>query len=207
MSAVIGDIDIDSFDGNGLAIIGTEEADLLIGTNRDDLILGLGGDDTIRGLNGRDLIDGGADNDLIQGGQGDDIIQGGSGNDSIFGQEGDDLIDGSSGDDLIQGGKGFDTIFGGSGSDTIFGGSGQDVFEFNIEDFSFDTVDTVGDFHVGQDSIVINGVGEDDEITFDADTNSVLLNGDSVINLTLAETFRAPILQEQDDEDGGYEII
>ena len=207
MSTVIGKIDISAFDGDGLIIEGTDGFDRLIGTGKDDLILGKGGDDVIDGKGGDDQIAGGTGNDRIFGGFGDDIIEAGSGNDTVFGQVGDDCINGGTGDDQIRGGRGFDTIDGGVGSDTVFGDRGQDVFQFNIEDFAFGDVDTIGDFHIAQDSIVINGVGEDDIVSFDAETNSVLLNGASIINLTLVDDFRAPIVQEQDDEDGGYEII
>jgi Ca2+-binding RTX toxin-like protein len=205
MSTVIGKIDISAFDGNGLFIEGTDGADRLRGTNRDDLFVGQDGDDTIRALGGDDSIVGQNGNDLIFGGYGNDVIEAGAGNDLIFGEFGDDYINGSDGDDTIYGGKGDDTIVGGAGSDLMFGGGGKDIFEFSVEDFASGEVDAIGDFHVGQDSIVINGLGDSDEVTFDPATNSISVNGNSIINLTLAEDFRDPKIQE--NEDGGYEII
>jgi Ca2+-binding RTX toxin-like protein len=205
MSTVIGKIDISAFDGDGLFIEGTDGADRLIGTNRDDLFVGKDGDDTIRALGGDDSIVGGDGNDLIFGGYGNDVIEAGAGNDLIFGEFGDDYINGSGGDDTIYGGKGDDTIVGGKGSDLMFGGGGKDIFEFSIEDFASGEVDSIGDFHVGQDSIVINGLGDGDEVAFDPATNSISVNGNSIINLTLVDDFRAPKVEE--NEDGGYEII
>ena len=205
MSTVIGKIDIAAFDGDGLEIIGTDGADILRGTSRDDLILGGAGNDIIRGRGGDDQIAGEEGNDLIFGGFGNDIIEGGSGDDLIFGQFGDDCIHGGSGNDLIRGGKGDDIIDGGEGSDLIFGGGGKDVFEFNIEDFELGIIDAIGDFHVGQDTIVINGLSDEDELTFDPITNTVSLNGNSIISLTLVDDFRPPQIEE--NEDGGFEII
>ena len=207
MSTVIGKIDISAFDGDGLLIEGTDGSDVLRGTNASDLILGKAGDDVIFGKGGDDQIAAGADNDRVFGGFGNDIIEAGSGNDTVFGGFGDDCINAGSGDDEIFGGFGNDTIGGGAGSDLMFGGQGEDVFEFNAEDFGPEDIDTIVDFQTGQDKIVINGLGEDDVIAFDAQTNSVLLNGSSIINLPSGGGFSSPTVQEQDDEDGGYEIV
>ncbi|MCC0175435.1 calcium-binding protein [Waterburya agarophytonicola K14] len=205
MSTVIGKIDISAFDGDGLLIEGTEGNDVLRGTGGSDLFIAYGGDDVIRAGGGDDSIVGGAGDDLIFGGFGNDVVEAGSGNDTIFGQFGDDCIHGAEGDDFISGGKGKDTIDGGAGSDTMFGGGGQDVFLFDIEDFAAGEVDLISDFHVGQDKIVIDGLGAGDTVAFDPSSNSIVVNGNSVIDLNLVDNFRDPKIEE--NEDGDYEII
>lgn len=207
MSTVIGKIDISAFDGDGLLIEGTDGFDVLNGTNASDLILGKGGNDVIFGNNGDDQIAAGSGDDRVFGGFGNDIIEAGSGNDTVFGGFGDDCINAGAGNDEIFGEFGDDTINGGAGSDLMFGGQGEDVFEFNAEDFGPEDIDTIVDFQTGQDKIVINGLSEDDVVTFDAQSRSVLLNGSSIINLPSAGGFFTPTVQEQDDEDGGYEIV
>ena len=205
MSTVIGKIDISAFDGDGLEIIGTDEADLSFGTEKDDLFVAGDGNDVIVAERGDDSIVGGLGDDIILGGLGDDVIEAGAGDDSVFGELGDDCIHGDLGDDLIVGGEGVDTLDGGAGSDTIYGGVGEDVFEFNIEDFATGEVDTIGDFNVGQDKIVISGFSDGDEISFDPTTNSISLNGESIINLGLADDI--PDANIENNDDGDYEII
>ena len=220
MSTVIGKIDISDFSGDGLEIIGNDGFDRLFGTQSSELIDGRGGNDIIFGNDGSDLIIGGAGNDTIRAGAGDDsivgsegndiilgeigddVIEAGSGNDTIFGDFGDDYIHGAEGDDVINGGGGNDTIDGGSGFDTMLGGAGADVFEFNIEDFAAGEADIVGDFRIGEDTIVIKGASEDD-ITIDPTTNSISING-GIITIGGA---KVSSLEIEENEDGDYEII
>lgn len=225
MSTVIGKIDIESFDGDGLEIVGNDGINAIIGGELGDFIQGEGGDDELSGRDGADLILGGAGRDLIEGGSGGDalageagddtilggggrdLIEGGSGGDALFGQGGDDYINGAFGDDEIRGGRGDDTIRGGAGSDVLFGGEGADVFEFSLEDFAFGAVDEIADFNVGQDSIVINGLDDSDEITFNPSSNTVALNGEDIINLTLSSSNSFIEVNEQEDDGSGYEIV
>lgn len=205
MSTVIGKIDISAFDGDGLEVVGTDEVDLLFGTDADDLFVAGDGNDVINAQRGDDSIVGGLGDDIIIGGFGDDIIEAGAGNDTIFGESDNDHINGDLGDDLIDGGEGADTLFGGAGSDTLFGGAGEDVFEFNLEDFAADEVDTIVDFNFAEDSLVINGFSDEDKISFDPTTNSISLNGENIINFGLANNL--PESNAEDNDDGDYEII
>ncbi len=76
---------------------------------------------------------------------GDDTLTGGGDNDTISSGEGNDTLNGGAGDDVINGG---------SGSDILTGGTGNDKFVFN-EFSTTDGTDTINDFEVGTDQIVL----------------------------------------------------
>jgi hypothetical protein len=79
---------------------------------------------------------------------GNDIIDSGGGNDIIFGQ---------GGNDLISAGAGNDRIVGGTGADTMTGGDGVDQFVFLKGQGSSIDIDTIADFAMGVDTILISG--------------------------------------------------
>ncbi|HIG0328707.1 TPA: type I secretion C-terminal target domain-containing protein, partial [Legionella pneumophila] len=83
---------------------------------------------------------------------GHDTISGGQGDDRIYGQEGNDVIDAGSGDDVIVGGTGNDTLTGGSGADQFILVKGQGGASAGAA-----PIDTITDFEVNIDKIVING--------------------------------------------------
>ncbi|WP_050598248.1 enhanced entry virulence factor RtxA [Legionella pneumophila] len=83
---------------------------------------------------------------------GHDTISGGQGDDRIYGQEGNDIIDAGSGDDVIVGGTGNDTLTGGSGADQFILVKGQGGASAGAA-----PIDTITDFEVNIDKIVING--------------------------------------------------
>ncbi|MFO3018699.1 type I secretion C-terminal target domain-containing protein, partial [Legionella pneumophila serogroup 1] len=83
---------------------------------------------------------------------GHDTISGGQGNDRIYGQEGNDTIDGGAGNDVIVGGTGNDTLTGGSGADQFVLVKGQGGASAGAA-----PIDTITDFEVNIDKIVING--------------------------------------------------
>jgi len=172
MSTIVSNIDVTGFEGEGLDIIGTEGADTLFGTNAGELIDGRGGDDFISASDGDDLIFGGAGADTIGGGDGDDLILGQGEADLIFAYDGDDMVDGGLGNDII---------YSGEGSDTLFGGEGEDSFVFDIEDFEDGSVDVISDFELGEDKLVILGLGQDDSVAFDNNTGGVSVNGEEII--------------------------
>lgn len=207
MSFVIEKIDVDAFDGDGLDIVGSDGAEILLGTGRGDFIDAGDGDDNIFDGFGDNLVLGGGGDDQIFTGFGNDQIIGGDGDDRIFSGAGDDIIEGSDGDDLIFGGDGDDTIDGGAGSDTMYGGLGDDVFVFDLEDFANGEVDEIGDFGLGEDRIFIRGLGEDDELAFDPASNSITLNGNTIINLIGpgATPVDPPSIEE--DDQGRWEIM
>lgn len=179
MSSIVVNIDAADFSGEGLDIIGTEEADILLGTNDSELIDGLAGDDQISGSDGNDFLIGGLGSDTIGGGAGQDTILGGEQADLIFAFDGDDVVDAGSGNDIVYGGK---------GSDILFGGAGQDTFVFDLDDFEDGSVDIIADFELGEDKFSIKGLAENDSIGFDSITGSVSINGNEVIKFEEVDT-------------------
>lgn len=101
----------------------------------------------VDGSNGDNCIRGSAFRDRLIGNGGDDVILGGGGNDDLVGGDGDDTLSGGSGNDWL---------FGGRDNDTMTGGSGQDRFDFRPGDGR----DTITDFTIGDDRIVLIGFGE-----------------------------------------------
>jgi Ca2+-binding RTX toxin-like protein len=98
--------------------------------------------------------------DSLRGGQNSDTLIGGLGRDTLDGQNQNDLINGGDGDDSILGGGQNDTLIGGAGSDTLTGGSGTttgaDRFWYNS---SNEGGDTITDFGIGADAIVVSNGG------------------------------------------------
>ena len=141
-----------------LAVLGTEDPELLLGYSSNDLMKGFGGNDTINGMGG---------DDSIYGGDGDDVIDAGSGNDTVFGDIGADTIAGNDGDDTITAGAGDDNVDGGSGADTIFGGIGADTLDGS---FGNDVVEG------GLGIDVING-GDGDDTLYGNEDNDQLFGG------------------------------
>ena len=180
MSTLISNIDVSEFDGGGLDIIGTDGLNELSGTENIEFVEAEVGNDIVLGKTSDDLIDDSANNP-IDAGKGDNSIIGGDSNDQIFGNFDDDYIHGGDGD------------------------AGSDVFTFNAEDFTADSVDTVADFQLEEDRLVIKGLSENDAVAFDSTTSSISVNGNDVIDFSeFTEASEATIEQ---NEDGDYEII
>ena len=74
------------------------------------------------------------------------MLDGGNGNDQLYG---------GAGKDTLYGGNGDDTLSGGAGNDVLTGGSGADSFVF--EKTTQNGLDTITDFQVGTDRLVIYG--------------------------------------------------
>ena len=202
MSSIITDIDFPAFDGNGLELIGTEGTDFLNGSPLDDLIIGNGGTDFVNGGAGDDKLDGGAGNDFIVGSSGDDLILGGEGNDFIKGNRGDDVIFGSEGNDTIFGGEGNDFINGGAGADNIFGGVGNDTIEFLAQDLDSAAPDRVFDFTSGEDTLIIKGLSDSAQVSYDPILGQISVNGEGVINITPFQDINITT-----DDNDNFEII
>jgi glycerophosphoryl diester phosphodiesterase len=134
--------------------------------------------DTVFADGGNDIIDGslskGSDNRLY-GGDGMDELYAGK-NDRLFGKAGDDILDASQGkggnrlyggdgqdtlfagaNDLISGGDGNDILFAGKGGNTLYGGAGADKFYLTSSGLPT-SANTVGDFEIGIDKMLILGV-------------------------------------------------
>jgi Ca2+-binding RTX toxin-like protein len=108
----------------------------------------------VNGGEGSDIFFVGSGNDTVNGNGGDDDLYGESGSDTLNGGDGNDELFGGSGTDTMNGGAGNDDLDGGSGNDRMSGGSGDDDFIFQ----SGNGYDTVTDFQVGSDQILVDGI-------------------------------------------------
>jgi glycerophosphoryl diester phosphodiesterase len=151
---------------------------VVAGTAADDISIVPTIKDTIFTDGGNDLVDGsvskGSDN-RIYGGDGNDELYAGL-RDRLFGENGDDILDATAGkgsnrlyggagndtlfagtNDFLSGGDGDDKLFAGKGGNTLNGGAGADKFYLTSGGLPT-SVNTVGDFEVGIDKILILGV-------------------------------------------------
>lgn len=137
-------VDLENLNADGFAVVtdGFGDTDLL--RNIED----------IRGTGTADDIRGDAEDNRLIGDAGDDTLAGRDGEDRLEGRLGNDSLDGGSGADRLQGDFGQDTLIGGTGDDQLEGGGDADHFVFNAGD-GFDTID---DFSVGEDILVLNSV-------------------------------------------------
>ncbi|WP_061469197.1 enhanced entry virulence factor RtxA [Legionella pneumophila] len=177
---------INGNDGNDI-LIGLGGNDILNGGNGDDILAGGAGNDTLDGGAGNDTatyidatagvtvslntssaqntVGAGTDtltnienltgskfNDTLTGNNSANTIKGLEGNDTISGLGGNDTLDGGSGDDVIIGGLGDDILTGGSGADQFVLVKGQGGASVGAA-----PIDTITDFEVNIDKIVING--------------------------------------------------
>jgi alkaline phosphatase len=155
----------------------TTEPTVLAGTVGNDTIIPTS-KQTIFTDGGNDLVDGsvskGIDN-RIYGGDGNDELYAGV-RDRLFGEAGDDILDASQGkggnrlyggagndklfagtNDFLSGGDGNDTLFAGKGGNTLYGGAGSDKFYLAYNGAPA-SINTVSDFEIGIDSLVILGI-------------------------------------------------
>jgi glycerophosphoryl diester phosphodiesterase len=76
-----------------------------------------------------------------------------------LGTNGNDALVSSAPNNTVIGGAGNDTLTSGPGNNTLIGGSGNDVFVFDIHKLinqAISGVDTIADFAVGQDNILLS---------------------------------------------------
>ena len=116
-------------------------------TDGDDFINGDGADDLIRALGGLDSVFGRG---------GDDRIFGDAGQDHLFGNLGRDRLFGGADPDVLNGGNGIDRLEGGRDDDFLWGNAGADKFIFRAAT-GFEGDDTVQDFELGKDKVVLVG--------------------------------------------------
>lgn len=150
----------DTLDGSATAtaLIGFGDAgdDRLLGGSNNDVLGGGDNNDYLSGGDGYDVLSGGKGDDQLYGGDGWDILDGGDNNDYLDGGRGNDFLTGGTGDDRLIGGEDADILNGGIGKDTLTGGAGRDLFFFNAPT---EGVDTITDFVVSQDLIVLSATG------------------------------------------------
>lgn len=154
-----------------------------VGTPQDDRLVGYSGNDFLTGFGGNDWLEGNRGNDTLLGGIGNDTISGGAGRDLLVGSAGDDLLEGNGSNDRLYGGNDQDTLRGGLGADFLNGGKGNDTLEGGRGADRFwlqpgHGVDTILDFELGIDRIVLGG-----RLTFDR-LNFRQRGDDTVIRIT-----------------------
>ena len=138
------------------------------------------GNDTLRGSVGDNLLVGGAGNDQIIGGTGRDDISGNEDNDVLRGGDGNDHIDGGDGADKLYGDGGDDILIGGLGSDTLTGGLGFNSFVFRHQDSGGAATDTITDFDVLMDTLVLEDAITSIEVGRTS-TTAHLSTGDDIV--------------------------
>ncbi len=114
-------------------------------------------DETLTGDADANVLAGDDGRDQLFGRNGDDLLEGGNGDDDLDGGFGNDTVDGGAGDDLLLGGEGHDDLTGGAGDDFLVGGEGGDRFRFDPSREG-EGHDTIRDFNLGEDAIVLNAV-------------------------------------------------
>jgi Ca2+-binding RTX toxin-like protein len=87
---------------------------------------------------------------------GDDILLGTLSNNILNGGDGADSMNGLAGVDRLRGGAGADTLDGGLGHDVLTGGASQDAFQFASALSKPRNMDTVSDFSVRDDTILLD---------------------------------------------------
>ena len=85
-------------------------------------------------------------------------------------------------DDILDGGAGNDDILGQFGNDTMTGGAGADKFTVLLHQGD---KDTITDFAVGADKIVLTGAGNTSE---NAIANAQVAEGNTILNLGMNHT-------------------
>ena len=125
--------------------------------------------------------------DRILGGSRSQVIQGSLGDDGLFGNRDADQLEGDAGNDRLYGGRGDDLLFGGPGSDWLSGDLDDDLLAGAEGNDAFVIgrgwgTDTITDFTLGEDGIVLR-----DDLTFDeltlvqVDNNVEIRVGDELI--------------------------
>ena len=138
------------------AISGGMGADTLMGNAGDDYIHGNAGSDSIMGGLGNDELRGGRDADVVRGGAGQDFLQGALGNDELRGGLDADTLFAGQGNDTLYGGAGNDLLDGKANNDRLTGGAGADQFAFSNAPSATAHVDTITDFEVGIDKMLLD---------------------------------------------------
>lgn len=174
--------------------------DVASGGNGSDNMLGGGGFDTMFGGHGSDQLSGQAGNDQLSGQDGSDTLDGGAGRDRLnggdgtnflFGQRGDDALVSGGGSDELFGGLGADRLSSGTGADFVIGGSGNDRLSANtpvsgegdkaVDTFIFEAAfgrDTINDFEMGFDGIVLAAGITEGDVTTSTDGHDVIVTVD-----------------------------
>ncbi|MEP6487885.1 hypothetical protein NDI51_11750 [Microcoleus vaginatus GB1-A3] len=169
----------DSTDGDD-TLMGSASDDILRGKKGNDLLFSLDGNDWMNGNQGNDLTDGGIGDDTLYGGKGFDTLTGGAASDFLSGNRGEDILIAEKADDTLYGGQGNDILLGGQGNDFLSGDLGDDtlVGDVGSDRFLLSTnsgIDTVADFEVGQDLLVLGNGLSFSQLAIAEDSGSTLI--------------------------------
>lgn len=162
-------------------LTGNAGANTLRGNSGNDELRGLAGDDTLSGGNGNDVLQGGGGADRLDGGLGIDTVSysgatagvvanlaapaGNTGDaagdiyvsiENLTGTSRNDWLTGNTFENLIIGGGGDDVLDGGDASDRLRGGGGADAFVFSSGLDRLSNVDTILDYGVATDRILLD---------------------------------------------------
>jgi Ca2+-binding RTX toxin-like protein len=110
------------------------------------------------------------------GNNGNNVITGNSGANLLSGLDGNDSLNGGNGNDTLLGGNGDDTLIGGTGNDSLTGGSGRDFFRYNSRT---EGIDTITDFNVLDDTILVSRSGFSGGLTVGTLLNTQFTTGTS----------------------------
>jgi len=136
-------------------LIGGHGRDTLSGGDGKDRLTGGPGDDTLSGGDDRDLLNGNRGDDTLNGENGHDNLKGGPGNDQLNGGPGRDRLFGGPGTDTLSGDLDNDILNGGPSQDTLTGGDDTDHFHLLNPDSDSDNADTITDFTLAEDRIIL----------------------------------------------------
>ena len=165
-------------------IIGGSGADSLTGDGNDNTLDGGAGNDILNGGAGADTLIGGTGNDTYVVDNANDVTTETSilvteidtvqssvtrtlganlenltltGTAAINGTGNglNNTITGNSADNTLDGGAGNDILIGGTGNDALTGGAGSDYFVFNTAPNASSNIDTITDFNVADDTILL----------------------------------------------------
>ncbi|MBE9185209.1 DUF4347 domain-containing protein [Microcoleus sp. LEGE 07076] len=169
----------ESTDGDD-TLFGSAADDILRGKKGNDLLFSIDGNDWMNGNQGNDLTDGGIGDDTLYGGKGFDTLTGGAGNDFMSGNRGEDILLGEKGEDTLYGGQGNDILLGGQGNDFLSGGLGDDTLVGDVGNDKFllstnSGTDTIADFEVGQDLLVLGSGLDFSQLAISQDSGATLI--------------------------------
>ncbi|MEG4215049.1 DUF4347 domain-containing protein [Microcoleus sp. Pol14C6] len=169
----------ESTDGDD-TLMGSASDDILRGKKGNDLLFSLDGNDWMNGNQGNDLTDGGIGDDTLYGGKGFDTLTGGASSDFLSGNRGEDIVIGEKDDDTLYGGQGNDILLGGQGNDFLSGDWGDDTLVGDVGNDKFllstnSGIDTIDDFEVGKDLLVLGNGLSFSQLAIAEDSGSTLI--------------------------------
>jgi Ca2+-binding RTX toxin-like protein len=173
---------------------GGDGDDLLDGGKGADTLIGGGGYDTVTYASATTGVTADLSNDANNAGgaAGDrfssiERLTGSDFADTLIGDQRNNVLDGGASDDRVSGGGGADTLIGGAGNDWLDGGALKDLLTggAGADRFYFanaaEAGDTISDFQIGQDKIVLSaagfGIAPNQHVTFESTDNLRLLAG------------------------------